>query len=207
MAPPSAAGPPPHPPPPADLARRDLPLVEVAGPWLRSYRLAYTPLYFGCSGRERFDAPDGRYGVCYAGDDDACAFIETFGHQTGRRVVTVSELLGRGRARLTAGRPLRLVDLRGPGLARLGADNALAAGSDYGTAQAWSAALWSHPAAPDGLLYWARHDPSLTAVALFDRVELALVWEELGSWYDPAYRRDLGALLDRYNFGLIDDRA
>jgi hypothetical protein len=44
-------------------------------------------------------------------------------------------------------------------------------------------------------------------VALFDRVESALAWEELGSWHDPAYRRDLGALLDRYDFGLIDDRA
>lgn len=157
---------------------------------MRSYRLVNTPLHFGRAGTERFDAPDGRFGVCYAGEDDASTFIETFGHVTGRRVVTASELVARGRARLTTSRPLRLVDLTGPGLARLDADNALAAGCDYALSQSWSAALWAHPGQPDGLPYLTRHDPALRSVALFDRE----------TW--PALAR----LLDRYDFGLIDDR-
>jgi hypothetical protein len=197
----------PHPPPPADLSQRALPLVALPGPWVRSYRLTHDPLYFGRAGTERFDAPDGSFGVCYAGMDNACAFIETFGHATGHRVVTASELAARGRARLSASRPLRLVDLTGAGLARLGADNVLAAGLDYQLSQTWAAALWGHPTQSDGLLYRARYDPSLQSVALFDRAAPVLTAEPRGGWFDRDYWPTLAHLLDRYDLGLIDDRT
>ncbi len=79
-------------------------------------------MHFGRSGDNRFDAPDGEFGVLYAGKDERCAFIEVFGHATGMRFVEQSELAARGLARIAPRRPLRLVNLTGEGLARLGAD-------------------------------------------------------------------------------------
>ena len=70
--------------------------------------------------------------------------------------------------------PLRLVDLTGPGLPRLGADARLADG-DHQVSQAWSAAFHGHPDRPDGILYRARHDPSRFAVAIFERAQRKIV--------------------------------
>src|SRR5947207_14985980 len=81
-----------HPDPPADLATRSLPLLTTRQPWFRVYHLRHNPLYFGKSGDRRFDPPGGESGVLYVGADEACAFIETLGHATGTRVITVSAL-------------------------------------------------------------------------------------------------------------------
>lgn len=62
-------------------------------------------------------------------------------------------------------RHLRLVDLTGPGLARLGADARLFAG-DHGQARQWSRAFYSHPDRVDGIYYPVRHDPSRVAAAV-----------------------------------------
>ncbi|RYG62647.1 RES domain-containing protein [bacterium] len=176
----------------------------------RSHDAAFGALYFGSRatpGAWRFDAPSGEYGVLYAGADPAAAFIETFGHETGARVppfVTRTELERRHLSELHASRPMRLVDLRGPGLARMGADGALATGLDYGLTQRWSRALHAHPRRPDGLLFRARHDPSRHAIALFDdRVADALSSQSLGSLAAPKNVVLLGHLLDRYKFALL----
>jgi hypothetical protein len=97
-------------------------------------------------------------------------------------------------------RPLALVDLTGPGLHRLDADARLFAGN-HAVGQLWGRAFWAHASQPDGLLFPARHDPSLTCVALFDRAQVAVqagTAQSLGA----VPLAVLGALLDRYKFSL-----
>jgi hypothetical protein len=160
-----------HPPPP-DLAGRSLPLRTFRGPWFRLHAADRDPVFFGRTGLNRFDAPDGSFGVLYVGADAECAFIETFGWETGTRLVTAAALATRRLAELRPPRPLRLVDLTGAGLARVGADARLFAGA-HAVARAWSGAFHAHPQRPDGIYYPARHDPSRRAAALYDRVSVA----------------------------------
>jgi hypothetical protein len=144
--------------------------------------------------------------VLYAAADAHGAFVETFGWRTGHagdRLIGVDKLRVRGLARLTAGRPLRLVDLAGEGLARLGADARLGAGDSYTRARRWALALWRHPAQPDGLLYRTRHDPSRHAVALYDRAAAAVTAAPQGSLTAPELAELLADVLATYEFGLI----
>ena len=157
----------------------------------RIHRAVHEPLFFGKGAKNRFDAPEGEFGVLYAGMDAHCAFIETFGHSTGIRVVTAAELDVRELSLLRASRSLRLVDLRAEGLARMGADAELTSGPDYPLAQ------------PDGLIYLARHDPSRSSVALFERVAPLLTSERLGAPTGPSQTKRLGDILDTYRFGLL----
>jgi hypothetical protein len=174
------------------------------GPWFRSHAVTRGPVYFGRNGRFRFDAPGRDYGVLYVARRPAGAFIETFGHDTGRdRVLDLQELHDRGLSRIEVLRPLRLVDLRSEGLARLGADAELLTGA-YGLSQAWSKALHDHRAAVDGIAYRARHDPSQTCAALFERAAAALGPPVLlGPFASAALRATLVDILDRYEYGIV----
>lgn len=153
-------------------------------------------------GHYRFGAPAGEFGVLYAGNDEYCAFVETFGHSLDVRVATRDDLKQRALSCLTVNRPLRLVDLTGSGLARLGADNRLCTG-DYLLAQRWARALWQHPEQPDGLYYRSRLDPARRCVAIFDRAEAAISASSLGALSDSRHRRLLASLLDTYGIGLL----
>src|SRR5262249_43966467 len=82
----------------------------------------------------------------------------------------LDEVLARARARLRVTRDLRLVNLHGAGLARLGATaEVVHGGLPYDVPQAWSKALYGHPLVPDGIAYTARHDDTAFCYALFDR--------------------------------------
>jgi hypothetical protein len=116
-----------------------------------------------------------------------------------------SQLAERGLALVEALRPLRLVDLTGPGLAQIGPNNLLTAGP-HALAQAWSRALWSHRRRPDGLIYRARHDPSCVCVALFARCARFVRAVPQAGLLEPAFRPILGATLRRYDFSLYSDR-
>jgi len=191
----------PLPEPPDDLATRELPLAEAPGPWTRLHWLSKDPIFFGKTDGNRFDAPNEEYGVLYAGQDAHCAFIETHGDALSR-VVSTTELARKGFALILPSQPLRLVDLTGPGLARLCADERLASGNHAG-ARRWALALWAHPSSPDGLLYRARHDPSRRSVAIFDRAEGHLDVRHLGGLLDPLNARLVADILDTYGFGLV----
>lgn len=201
--PPQAAPPGSHPDPPADLAAQPLPLVVTSGPWLRLHRVEHAALFFGRTGLSRFDAPAGEYGILYAAGDVHGAFVETFGRTGGERVVTVSDLLKRALARIEVRRPLRLVDLAGSGLTRLGADARLTAG-DYSVARRWALAFYRHVDLPDGLSYRCRHDPSRHAIALFDRAGDALRLVPAGSLGDSAHADVLADVLATDGFALLD---
>ena len=191
----------PHPEPPPDLGSRGLPLVDLPGPRFRVHRVHHDPVYFGRSADGRFNAPNAEYGVLYVGSDPHCAFIETFGQSPGVYTVTVGALAARALSQIEARRPLRLVDLTGSGLARLGADERLCSG-EHEVAQRWALAQWTHPAKLDGLLWRARHDPSRHSLAVFDRASAELQSTLLGGWLDPRHPNLLAEILDTYGFGL-----
>ncbi|WP_437282425.1 RES family NAD+ phosphorylase [Sorangium sp. So ce375] len=192
-----------HPDPPLDLATRPLPIALFRRSWFRIHWLTRDPMYFGRSGDNRFDAPDSEFGVLYAGKDARCAFIEVFGSATGVHFVEQSELAARGLARIAPRRPLRLVNLTGEGLARVGADARLTSGESYQAARRWALAIHDHPRKPDGIAYAARHDPSRICAALFERASAELEVTRLGPLTDPAHAALLARLLDTYKFGLV----
>jgi hypothetical protein len=202
--PPSAAAPGPHPDPPRDLAIRPLPLtiLRTGTSWTRIYPLAFSPDYFDTSDRHRLNAPAGQFGTLYAGNDDACAFIETFGRDLDLRVVAHSDLATRGRSRVEIRRELRVVDLTGPGLAQIRADGRLTTG-DYRVAQKWSLAMHQHPDEPDGLIWPSRFDPSRVCLAVYDRARTSIQTVPIGSLTDRSFASDLAAILDRYGIALI----
>lgn len=176
-------------------------MVRVSADWVRIHRTEHEPLNFGRTGGNRFDDPLRRYGTLYAAETFDGAFIETFGRNPGVNVVAEHQLAERSLALIEALRPLELVDLTGPGLARIGATTGLTAGP-HAAAQRWSRALWSHPSRPDGVLYRARHDPSCVCVAIFGRAARAVRAVPSGRVLDPAHRLLLSSALRRYHFSL-----
>jgi len=195
-----------HPEPPADLDERS-PLVLTVAPgtlFSRIHSQAEGPVFFGKTGRNRFDAPDGSFGVLYVGFDEHSAFIETFGQDTGIRIVTRRALEQRHLAHLELTEPLNLIDLAtSGGLARIGADARLLSGS-HSIAQRWSAALRNRPSKPAGLVYPARHDPARSACALFDLSDSILRVTNTASLLIPQHAVLLAAILNTYDFGLLD---
>lgn len=192
----------PLPPPPEDLQSRPLPLATAGAPWYRLHPPRRDPVHFGRDPTSRFNAPSREFGVLYLASHPACAFIEVFGRVSGPSFVEPAQLSRRKLAEIRPPRPLRLVDLTGSGLARIGADARLFAG-EHAVARRWSLALFLHPASPDGLLYPARHDPSLRAAAVFDRVKGRWRAKDLGRLGDAANRVLLDEILGRYGFGLL----
>jgi len=195
---------PPHPEPPADLVALKLPVKERGCAWWRSHRAIHDPIFFGRSGDNRYDAPGGEYGILYLAAEEAGAFVETYlRNPLGVPVnVTMAELEQRHFTTVEFDAPLRLVDLTGPGLARMGADNRLTTG-DYLLSQRWALALWNHPERPDGILYRSRHDPDQVCCGVFDRRADARVGRTLGPLASPANVGLLAGLLDRYGVCLL----
>lgn len=191
-----------HPEPPArfdDLA----PLIRaIEGPLFRIHDTDYDPIYFGKAAKHRFDAPGGEFGVLYSAEDPFAAFIETFGHDTGVRVVTRAALEANPIAEIHLTRPLRVIDLAASGgLARIGADERLCAGG-HALAQRWALAFCR--SGVDGVAYRCRHDPARIAVAIFETASNAVTAERLGPLSAPTREKLLGAILDTYRFGLLE---
>lgn len=139
----------------------------------RIHRARHDPLWWGPAPgdphRNRFDDPEGEFRVLYAGVDEAAAFCETFLHDhPGLRVLSLSECEDRRVSRLHCAPDLRLVQLFGAGLKKLGADSSVSAGP-HRISRLWARALWEHPDQPDGIAYRPRTDNDLIAVAVFDR--------------------------------------
>jgi hypothetical protein len=163
--------------PPSDLRRRtpDLVTIETGAVLHRFYPAALEPIHFDRSLDGRLNAPDGSFGVLYAAATINGAFAETFLRQPGRRIIPDDLIRAKALVRLRVLRPLRLIKLAGPGLAKLGATAEVAHGGlPYEIPQTWSAALHAHPADADGVAYSARHDDEAICVALFDRAQEAI---------------------------------
>lgn len=96
---------------------------------------------------------------------------------------------------------LKLVDLFGSGLVKLGADSRLTGGDDYGLSRAWAEAIYHHPQHVDGIRYYSRHDNEKLCCGLFDRSEKILSEVNQGNLLNKHPSR-LGAIMDCYGFSL-----
>jgi hypothetical protein len=152
----------------------------------------------------RFNAPANEFAVLYLSTSLEGAFVESFGWATGIQLVTVDALITRELLDVQLSPAVNLLDLTGPGLSRLGADDRLCKGDDYGLAQRWALAIHEHPSEIDGILYGARHDPACTSIALFDRAvtHVGTVRRSMRQFLHPAI---LPGLLNHYGLALAGD--
>ncbi|HEX2201945.1 MAG TPA: RES family NAD+ phosphorylase [Longimicrobium sp.] len=150
----------------------------------------------------RFDAPAREYGVCYLGDSLEVAVAETLIRVPGpARVVARARLHERSASQLVLREPLRVVQLEGPGLVRLGASADLVHAFPYGACQRMALEFWSHPDAVDGIQYRSRWDNSRLCWALFDRAR-----DKLGAPLGTLWLGDPNVVvpvLDHYDIGVV----
>ena len=67
------------------------------------------------------------------------------------------------------GDKLKLANLTGTALRKLGGNAELTGSANYTISQKWAVALYSHPAKVDGFLYMSRHVNDSVAAVLFQR--------------------------------------
>jgi hypothetical protein len=195
----------PRPEPPLDIHARSLPLRTFATRVLyRIHRSSHNPLFFGPPAgapESRFDDPEGAFQVCYLGEQREAALVEALLREPTRTLVAWSDFEARQLATVTVTRTLRLVEFLGSALRRLGATAEVGSTRDYSLSQAWSRALWTHPAQPDGIVYRCRHYDSVRGIALFDRARRRIGL--LDAQPLTMDTRWLGEMSERYGFGLV----
>ena len=196
------AAPEPAPSPPADLAARTPAEVTLAtGEVLhRFFTAAHDPIHYDRGRDGRLNAPDDSYGVLYAAQAPQGAFAETFLRHPGLTQLASDLLARKAYARLRVVRPLRLVMMSGPGLARIGATaQVVHGGKPYDASQDWSGRLFHHPGGFDGIAYTARHDDQALCYALFERGPLGVEEVSRDVDLDQAWFWDLA---EPYGVGL-----
>jgi hypothetical protein len=148
----------------------------------------------------RFDAPNGEFGVLYCAFTLEVCFAETLLRTRAYRtpagqptLIDESELRAKGIAQLGggAGERLILADLTGSGLARLHADGSISTAPRYRVPRQWALALWEHPKRVDGIRY--------VSVVLFDRCKDRLIARDTQPLLDHP---DLPRILDLLNVGI-----
>jgi hypothetical protein len=182
-------------------------ILEQCTALFRLHQSCYGSIYFNRENSWRFNNPvSGEYGVLYAALDYYAALRETL-KPDKFNILSTDFLRSRCLSTLTPKRDLRLVDLAGAGLTRIGADGRLTTGS-YQIAQAWSQALYRHPDRVDGLYYCSRYDPTKLCVALYEhRVEISDLEEQkvtADNLLEVAFNSELQQFLDRYGYELDD---
>ncbi|SAL83420.1 RES domain protein [Caballeronia choica] len=141
--------------------------------------------HFGKTGGNRFDDPrrslpeEARYGTCYAGQSLECAFAETVLHneelkrESGQYELS-AQSINRFVLSFEADGPLRLANMTGAALKRLGGDGTLSTCSTHRVPQGWSKALFLHREMLDGFIYMSRHVNDSRAIVLFCRAQKKL---------------------------------
>jgi len=167
----------PKPPAPEEL---DLLIEEWAAEreFVRCHSSAYGATEFNATrgpGRFRpFTANRRTVPTLYGAEGFEAALSETVFHDVPvagpDRQILISSLLPWLRSMLAPTRTLRLVDLRGFGLGRIGATRAKlidSPASEYATTARWADALYQSPSQPDGLLWTSRQYDRQAALILF----------------------------------------
>jgi len=172
----------------------DPPLVDLA---IRAVLWRVHPhgrdvLWFGRTGKYRFDAPADEYGVCYFGSSLGVAILETV--VRGKRVPIIprAELEARNGSAVSPVEPLKLMRLEGPGLPSFGVSVHEVTGPDYSDCRDLALRAWTQDPELDGIQYRSRWDHSL-CWALFDRAEpklapLSTQWLGNPAVVNPALR-------------------
>ena len=180
-------------------------MVRQGTPWWRVHSAAHGPVWFGPAPgrgpRNRFDAPNREYRVCYLGDSPEVSIAETIIRQPHTRLVSRTVLEASIASRFPISRELKLVRLHGPGLLRLGIGADVAHGYPYDQCQQLALELWQHGDAVDGIEYLSRWDNDRFCFALFDRAADALgAPDHTLSLADP---RRTSPILHRYRIGIL----
>lgn len=183
--------------------------VEARRESHRIHRTKYGPLDPGMH-PTRFSDPlssgdSARYLVLYLGSSLEVGFLETVLRDARNGVVgdvpvDLGEISSRTHAVIRSKAELRLVDLRGPGLVRMGIPTDVAFSSNQALAREWSAAINAHPVGPDGIAWSSRLRSQDTNVAIYDR---ALTKLEVISGMPLVEAPELPALLRKYRVLLI----
>lgn len=134
--------------------------------------------FFGNSGAYRFDDPAKVFGTCYCGQELDTAIAETILHDElpdeGQFKVHQDEFTKRYLVKFTAGSHggiLKLADLTGANLKKLGGNNSLSADHPYDVTQLWSAAVHNHPANVDGFIFISKQINTKKALVVFHRAQ------------------------------------
>ena len=129
--------------------------------------------FFGKSGTHRFDAPDKKlFGTCYLGKTLDVAIAESILHdaipENGEFKVAPEEFENRYVIRFS-GYKLKVADLTGAALKKVGGTADLSGTSNYRITQQWSQAVFQNPGNYDGFMYMSRHLNDRVAIVLFDK--------------------------------------
>ena len=199
--------------PPLGFASRPLVLTEVGrgAIWRRLYQTRFRdPLGYGF-GPSRFSDPEvsllppERFGVVYLGSSVKVCFVEAILRDRGAgRTKTFPiewrELEAWTCAEIRVAAPLNLVDFRGDGLIRMGIPTDVARARSQDLGRAWSRAVWSHQAQPDGIIYDSRLNGE-TNVVVFDRALPKLAGH--GTPRLVECRSDLAAIITAFDLAII----
>jgi hypothetical protein len=170
--------------PPPWLARRSLPIITIPSGtrFFRIHRVGHDAVFFSppvnpSTGERqppiyRFDSASGAFGVLYAAQRFEGAFVETTLRNPQLTFVSQNYVTLREVTELACSRDLRLVDMHGRGLSRIGTTNAISTGP-YAPCWVWSDYLYSHRDRPDGIAYASRHNPLQICYAIFERRDLS----------------------------------
>ena len=159
----------PHPLPSKNII--DLPAINFpqGSKFFRIHNSSYSSLYFGKAKIYRFDDPKQDFGICYTSEKFEGAILETFGHSTGNKIFDRADINQRICSYVITDKNLKLVDITGKNLTKIGADSRLFSTTDYNIPQSWSRYFWEHADNFDGIYYHLRHNPDIKGIALYDR--------------------------------------
>jgi hypothetical protein len=128
--------------------------------------------YFGRAANHRFDDPEQSYGTCYMGFTLGTAVAESILHDLepvhGGYDLTADKVCNTF-AHSFSGTPVRIADLTGAPLNRLGAHAEISGTTVYDVTMRWSRVIFDHPDAVDGFQYMSRLYANRKGVVLFDR--------------------------------------
>ena len=182
------------------------PITQVAGPWFRVHQTGKGAVFFGRSGRNRWDSPDKSYGVMYAGETWQAAFMESVLHDPSTKTVLHSQLLKRSMALLRTTTPLRLVDISdGLVLRALELTESETKAIPYEKPQWISKAIYTAGWNVHGIRYTSRLDSKLGCLALFDCPDDMLAVHDLEPLVAPANQGMVRSILSQYQIRLIND--
>jgi len=189
-----------------DFSNLSPPIMQIAGPWFRIHQTDKGCVFFGRSGKNRWDSPDKSYGVMYAGETWQAAFMESVLHDPRTKIVLESVLEKRSIALLKTTVPLRLVDLSdGTVLRALQLTESDTQAFPYETPQRISNAIHTAGWNVQGIRYARRLDPKLACLALYDCPEEMIVVHDLDPLLAPGNQGLLCFILDQYQIRLIKD--
>ena len=169
-------------------------------------------LYFGNAGANRYDAPDGSYGVLYLGQDLSTGLMESMFHKhqwsvIKKRTVSQNEVNLRMVRIVDAQSDLRLADLTAPNVvaSQFGLNLSQLASRKYGRLQKMSKdihGLLDAAGQPlfDGIYYPSRNNPAASCIALFDRASPKVV---VARDLDLAMHRDWPAFVSLFQIAIV----